>query len=659
MLTRPAFDAWRAGWMVAAAVASSLLFIALVHHLPVSILAGAGYDDAWFWQRAESIAAGRWLGTFDSMTLIKGPGYPLFLAASHVLGLPATTMQAVLYAAACLLLGGAVYRVSGRPLLALVLVLAVQWHPAALGWNRVIRDNIGGAQILIVLACLLYFLHARRAGRRGWGWAVSAGIALAWLWTTREDAVWVVPGITLLLLAHAATAWRERVDRRRLAVGVGLMAFACAGALGVVAGVNMARYGAFATVDTRGTAYRDALTALQRVRVGPPVHQVPVPEPVRQAVYATSPAFARLRPYLESPEHRGGEACRLAPQSCSDYSGGWFMWVLRAAAASIGEYRSASAAEAYFRTLTDEIDSACDDGRLACTGRLAASLPPVDPAQWKTVPGRVGKAAQLLTWQGVGGGQPPSDTAAAGVGAMWRFVGRPPVRDPAEVLGTQVAGWFHDARPGWLAVRCTHPVLLVAVERQPSPDIALHFADPGAGMNRFRVAVPAIAGCGFEPTSGAGAVALAALAGAPAAAALGSGTLTVESVVEGIPPTAREQAWPRAVRHVIWSAYARVLPWLAGAGLLAFLWASWRAARNRRLEPLYLLAATAWCLVAARAALLVLVDLSAFAAIRVDYLQPAFALLVVASVASLSSSGSPRARRSAHPVARGKKWGSP
>ena len=216
----------------------------------------------------------------------------------------------------------------------------------------------------------------------------------------------------------------------------------------------------------------------------------------------------------------------------------------------------------------------------------------------------------------------------------------------------------HPMRPGWLAVRCTDPDMLLRVERQPSPDIALHFADPAAGMSRFRVVVPAIAGCAFESTSGAGAVALAAFAAAPATSALGSGTVAVDLLVEGIPPTAGA-AWPRAVRHAVWSAYARVLPWLAGAGLLAFLWASWRAARNRRLEPLYLLAATAWCLVAARAALLVLVDLSAFAAIRVDYLQPAFALLVVASVASLSSSGSRRARRSAHPVARGRTSDSP
>src|SRR5690606_14631099 len=128
---------------------------------------------------------------------------------------------------------------------------------------------------LIALACLLYFLYAPRAGKRGWRWAVLAGLVFAWLWSTREDAIWVLPGVALLVLAHAAAAWRGRIGRRRLGVGLALMAFAFAGWLSLVAGVNMAKYGVFTTVDTRATAYRDALSALQRVRVGAPVHQVP------------------------------------------------------------------------------------------------------------------------------------------------------------------------------------------------------------------------------------------------------------------------------------------------------------------------------------------------------------------------------------------------
>lgn len=642
-------DAKRAWALAAVLAASSLLFIVLVHHLPVSILAGAGHDDAWFWQRAGNIAAGQWLGAFDQMTLIKGPGYPLFLAASHALGLPGTTMQAVLHCLACLLLGVAVHRMCGRPLLSTLLVVALQWQPAALGWNRVIRDNIGGAQVILALACLLLFMYAPRRGRRGLRWAVLAGLACGWLWSTREDAVWVVPGFALLLLAHVATGWRSAGERRRTGIGIALVGLGFAAWLSLVAGINLASYGVFTTVDTRASAYRDALSALHRVRVGPPVPYVPVPGPVREAVYGASPSFARLRSYLEDPARRGGDACRQAPEACIDYSGGRFLWVLRAAAASVGEYRSAPAADAYFRQVADEIGAACEVGTLACTSPLVASIPPVDQAQWRTVPARIGKAAALLAWQGVGGGQPPSDTAVGHAGAMWRFVGEPPVRDPPGTLGVRVGGWFHGAPTEWLVLRCAAPDARVAVERRPSPDVARHFQDPGAGMNRFDLAAPAIEGCAFQSTAGPGEVPLTSFAAAPASSRLGSGTLNIDAMSTGIPLAAREEAWPRAARHVVWEIHGRILPWLAAAGLLAFAWNMLRAAGRLWLSPLQALAASAWCLVAARVGLLVLVDMSAFAAIRIDYLQPAFPLLLLAAIASLAALGDGRPQQQRNP----------
>src|SRR5690606_31776144 len=101
-------------------------------------------------------------------------------------------------------------------------------------------------------------------------------------------------------------------------------------------------------------------------------------------------------------------------------------------------------------------------------------------------------------------------------------------------------------------------------------------------------------------------------------------------------------------------------------------WCAARALRHRRYPGVaWMLAACAWLLVASRVLLLALVDVSAFPAIHVQYLQPAFFLVLVAAVASiaalrdsgavapLSSSGTRCARRSGLPGVRGKRSGSP
>lgn len=616
-------------------VVSSILFVALATQLPVTIYSDAGHDDAWFWQRAKSMVAGHWMGDYNHMTLMKGSGYPLFLVLSHASGLSMMTTQALLYCAACLLLAAAVHRISRRPWLPWLLVLALQWHPTTMNWNRVLRDNLGPAQVLIGLACLLLFLYAAQAGRRGWRWALLSGLAFAWLWTTREDAVWIVPGIALLVLARLAQAWRDRDERRRLVIGSAWMAVAFAGWLSLVATVNLVKYGVFATVETRETAFVDALSALQRVRVGEPVAYVPVPRDVREAVYAVSPAFALLRPHFDGAGMQWAEAgCDLSPQACGDYAGGWFMWVFRDAATTVDAYRSAQTADAYYRQIADEVDRACDDGRLRCTRALVAMMPPVPRSQWQTAPARVRKAVSLLFW-GIRDGQGGSHTASPGAREMWRFVGEPKVPDPADTLGGQVSGWYYGPQPGWLQLRCAASGA-IAVERQASADIAGHFGDPAAGDNRFAFTVPAIDGCALESTATGDSVRLSEATATARDFTLGPGQVHFDTIHAGIPRDAETPAATWRIRHWIARAYRAALPWLAAAGALAFAWASARALRMRRLQPLYLLAASAWCLTAARVALLVLVDLSSFAALKVHYLTPAMPLLVVAALVSLA-----------------------
>ena len=630
---------WRR-WLPAVAVAlSSILLVTLVSQLPVALLADAHYDDGWFWRRAESIVAGDWLGRYDHLTLAKGAGYPLFLAASHLSGLSVMTSQAVLYAGACLLLGSAVQRMAGRPWLSALVVVALQWHPAAMAWSRVLRDDIGAAQVLLVLACLLHFLMALRDGRRdGWLWATLAGLVLGWLWTPREDGAWVVPGVALLLAAGGAWTWRSGRGRGKLGIGAALLGLSFAAWLAAVAAANQASYGVFLTVETREGAYADALSALQRVRVGDPVPFVPVPAKVREAVYAASPAFARLRPRLEEPDSPWkSNGCRLYPHSCGDHAGGWFMWALRDAAAAAGAHASAPAAEAFYRQLADEVDAACADDRLDCVRPLLGRVPPIAGSQWRSLPGHMAGALSLLTWQGVGEGTTESHAASPRARPMWEFVGRPRVPDPADTLGTRVSGWFHDARPGWLQLRCPPPLGTRAVERMPSRDISRHFDDPDAGLNRFSIVVPDTAGCAIAMDGGEGAVALPDVGEAGRGFALGSGRLHFDSIHEGIPVDAEASMALRWVRHWIGLAYAAVLPWLSAVGLLAFAWATLRALRLRRLEPMYLLAAAAWCLVAGRVGLLVLVEMSAFPALKVHYMQPAFPLLLLAAIASIGS----------------------
>src|SRR5210317_1734883 len=55
------------------------------------------HDDYLFIKLAKNILSGQWFGPYDYYTLIKGPGFPLFLAVVHHLGLPLLFAQQLLY----------------------------------------------------------------------------------------------------------------------------------------------------------------------------------------------------------------------------------------------------------------------------------------------------------------------------------------------------------------------------------------------------------------------------------------------------------------------------------------------------------------------------------------------------------------------------------
>lgn len=630
-------------WFWGPAALSTALFVALVAHLPTVIFAGAGHDDAWFWHRARSIASGHWLGDYDQFTLMKGAGYPLFLAINHLLGMPLPVSQALLYSVACLLLAFAVSRTTGRPWLALLLLLGLQWHPMVLEWQRIIRDNIYAAQALLLLACLLWFLFLARSHKGRLAWAAVAGLTLGWFWSTREDGIWILPGIAILLVVRALQVWRNRDGMRGIGAGSLLMALVAAGFLALIATANWTKYGRFETVDVKGVAFSGAVSRLQQVRVGDVEAYVPVPGKVRRAVYPVSPTFARLQPYLEDAgRHWTRHGCRIYADTCGDYAGGWFIWALRDGVASLGAYESPDAAAAFYRALSEEVQVACGTGKLTCEPTAIDLMPRVTAAQWRTLPERLRKAGSLLLWRDVPESRWRSHLRLAPVKEMWEFAGKPKVPDGDELRERWLAGWFRAPDDVWLRMRCDPGDASVEVKRLPSPDVATHFRDPAAGDRRFQLQLQPGGDCVFEVLTRGQVVDTIALDEAHLAARhfpLDAGDLHFDSTGEGIPPSAQAPAWASKARLGIGRVYGVLLPWLAGAGLLAFAWLAGRALLQRRfaplLGPLPALAVAAWCLVASRVALLALVDVSSFPAIEVQYMQPAFPLLLLASLTSL------------------------
>lgn len=473
----------------------------LLLDFPVVAIGKSPHDDALFVRQAASLVSLDWLGDYDNLTLAKGPFFPLFMAAGFLLGLPLILAEALVYLAGIEAVRRALAPVLLPGSLQLLFVLLLS-NPIFVGEGRVVRSRLAsGLALLVVGGFVGQATRWRRAGPAAGRFAALGGAALGCFALTRSDAAWILPAVLGLC---ALAGWEGRKDRpdsrrpwRQLLVGpaVGVAIYASA----LLA--NFLVYGVPVVDEMTSGGFARAQRALFRVIPADPIRRVPLPEPSRRALYAVSPAFARLQPHLEGETARSWvvygtrEDPRAGP---FDVEGGWVSWCLRDAAAQAGAFRDAATADRFFRDVADEVERACADGRLACRRTAMIPLPRM------TARDRAGFVAALREGLGaVSGfeGVRLDDRESEGDSAELM-----PIADmtrmrlaPRREARLRIKGWAFGPFDELVVEPARRPDGTlgppIPVERVESPDVRDFFATlgpvhPSAGRARFTLEVP-------------------------------------------------------------------------------------------------------------------------------------------------------------------------
>jgi len=347
---------------------------------PVYAIGPAAHDDRLFMLMAESISKGEWLGPYTQMTLAKGQFYSIWIAALYLIGIPLGLGVQAAYAAACAAFTGAL-RPAIRSGFALFVIYAfLLWNPMSYEGPtmcRVMRQQIYTPLGLAVFAGLVALYCRRQESlRRQWRWAVLAGLAFGFFWITREESAWLIPSVVLLGGAALIFAFRDsRAQGRTMLSSLGLAAVCGALPIVLVCWQNYRHYGWFGTVEFRSPAFNDAYGAMVRVKLEPFLDQVPVTRQAREAMYAVSPAFATLRPYLDGQIGTDWAEKDMYPVEERQIRGGWLVWALRDCVVAAGHGHNAREALRFYRQMADEINRACDDGRLPSYPRRSGFFP--------------------------------------------------------------------------------------------------------------------------------------------------------------------------------------------------------------------------------------------------------------------------------------------
>lgn len=395
-------------WFFLAVTAFIKLWLVASQNL--TALGGAVYDDRLFIDIATALLNNKWLGIYSNRTLVKGPFYPMWIAAVFKSGIPLLLAQHLLYVAACILFVIAIKPLIYSRLRFLFIFVVLIFNPMSYTAGimpQVIREGIYPALTIFVVSCAIGLL-LRRKDRLLilFVWSIGLGIALSAFWLTREEGIWIMPSIIVLMGFVVFGILRARpVVWQKIFLFV-LPVVICWMVVAGISGINKIRYGIFAISELKSRDFLEAYGALLRIKHKDWRPTIPVPKDVLDKVYEVSPAFAELRPALEGdigkqwsnmfknvrevisrdPEfarkvkaYFDADASKIWGAALYDDSGihgGWFMWAFRDAVAAAGYHSSGTAAANYYRRLATELDAACDDGRLACSAKRLSLMPP-------------------------------------------------------------------------------------------------------------------------------------------------------------------------------------------------------------------------------------------------------------------------------------------
>jgi len=338
-------------------------------NIPLFLQGDARYDDYLMVQYADSIVAGRWLGSYCNLTLVKTCAMSLMLALGYFGGISYGALVTFLYILSVLAVSVSFGKLMGNRFIAYICYIILLFSPVMFHKENVQKVYRGGYIVIFslfaVAAVVGLFAYYNERLRYMVMWAVIGSLALPIFWYMKEDSIWLLPFvvtgtvITLICLITDKNT-EKRIEKIVTCILPIVSLVVC---ILIYRGLNKEYYGLYTDNDRGNTYFAEVVHDLLKMENAGEGSSWLTRDSLVNALY-NSKTFESI----------WGEVVSVydaRAQKDGNVDGDFFIWGLREGAQMAGVYdNGVKGSEEYWKTVHDELTQAYKNGKLKEDERL-------------------------------------------------------------------------------------------------------------------------------------------------------------------------------------------------------------------------------------------------------------------------------------------------
>lgn len=336
----------------------------------VTIFSNEYFDDQMLHDMARSLARLDWLGQYDCRTLSKGISYEFFIAVMYLIDVPYTAALGLLN-----ILGAFVFIYAFRPIIKQAWVMGIgflflTWNPVTFDWyisRRVYRNALVPGLVLLTFGFMIgAYLRRREKNKYRIIWFLGEGVFLTLLYLLREDSIWILPSVIVVIAIELGTLIfnkvKKAISKKELIVNtiyVFIPVMMLIIATQMICALNYHYYGLWITNDRMDSSFSLVVDDLYKIKDNQDENQSVVwisKDAIQQAMSA-SETLERDRDQIEL-------FFKAWSTENDEVKGDLSVWALRQALWQGENFSSARELENYCKQVHKELTEAFNNGQL-------------------------------------------------------------------------------------------------------------------------------------------------------------------------------------------------------------------------------------------------------------------------------------------------------